>query len=72
LSANGGPGTRVSLWAGQGYRWLQVFTGDPLAPDRRAGIMLAGGIVEIFLGVNAAGKSLEQVTKPLTSVDEKT
>ena len=28
-------GTRVGLWAGQGYRWLQVFTGDPLGPDRR-------------------------------------
>jgi aldose 1-epimerase len=28
-------GTRVSLWAGPGYRWLQVFTGDPLGPDRR-------------------------------------
>ena len=26
---------RVSLWAGPGYRWLQVFTGDPLPPDRR-------------------------------------
>ena len=36
-----------------------------------AGIMLIGGLVEIFLGVQAAGKSLEQVTKPLTSVDEK-
>lgn len=35
LTANGGPGTRVGLWAGQGYRWLQVFTGDPLEPDRR-------------------------------------
>jgi aldose 1-epimerase len=23
------------LWAGEGYRWLQVFTGDPLGPDRR-------------------------------------
>jgi hypothetical protein len=34
-----------------------------------AGIMIIGGLVEIFLGVNAAGKSLEQVTKPLTSVD---
>ena len=34
-----------------------------------AGIMLIGGLVEVFLGVNAAGKSLEQVTKPLTSVD---
>ncbi|HYA53136.1 MAG TPA: MFS transporter, partial [Streptosporangiaceae bacterium] len=36
-----------------------------------AGIMIIGGLVEIFLGVNAAGKSLEQVTKPLTSVDDK-
>ena len=35
LAANGGPGTRAGLWAGQGYRWLQVFTGDPLKPDRR-------------------------------------
>jgi hypothetical protein len=34
-----------------------------------AGIMLIGGLVEVFLGINAAGKSLEQVTKPLTSVD---
>ena len=33
--------------------------------------MVIGGLVEIFLGVNAAGKSLEQVTKPLTSVDDK-
>jgi MFS family permease len=36
-----------------------------------AGIMVIGGLVEIFLGVNAAGKSLEQVTKPLTSVSDK-
>ena len=35
LSAEGGSGARVSLWAGEGYRWLQVFTGDPLGPDRR-------------------------------------
>src|SRR4029079_8610756 len=28
LAAPGGP--RVGLWAGDGYRWLQVFTGDPL------------------------------------------
>jgi aldose 1-epimerase len=25
----------VRLWAGEGYRWLQVFTGDPLGPDLR-------------------------------------
>ena len=35
LAADGGSGARVSLWADQGYRWLQVFTGDPLGPDRR-------------------------------------
>jgi aldose 1-epimerase len=35
LAAAGGTGARVSLWAGEGYRWLQVFTGDPLGPDRR-------------------------------------
>ena len=28
-------GTRVGLWAGRGYPWLQVFTGDPLSPGRR-------------------------------------
>jgi aldose 1-epimerase len=32
LAANG---SQVSLWAGQGYGWLQVFTGDVLGPDRR-------------------------------------
>jgi aldose 1-epimerase len=31
LSADSG---RVSLWVGQGYRWLQVYTGDSLPPDR--------------------------------------
>jgi aldose 1-epimerase len=25
----------VGLWAGPGYRWLQVFTGDSLGPDLR-------------------------------------
>jgi aldose 1-epimerase len=28
-------GRRVSFWAGQGYQWLQVFTGDPLDPPHR-------------------------------------
>jgi aldose 1-epimerase len=27
--------TGVALWADQGYRWLQVFTGDPLGPELR-------------------------------------
>jgi aldose 1-epimerase len=35
LAAKGGEGSRVSLWADQGYRWLQVFTGDPLGEDLR-------------------------------------
>ncbi len=30
-----GPATELSLWAGPGYRWLQVFTGDPLGPEAR-------------------------------------
>src|SRR6476659_1258725 len=32
-----------------------------------AGIMMIGGVVEILFGINAEGKSLEDVTKPLTS-----
>ena len=35
LAADGEAGPRVGLWAGEGYGWLQVFTGDPLGPDRR-------------------------------------
>ena len=35
LAANSGSGTRVGLWVGQGYGWLQVFTGDPLEPTHR-------------------------------------
>ncbi len=30
-----GPGAELRFWAGPGYRWLQVFTGDPLGPDQR-------------------------------------
>jgi aldose 1-epimerase len=29
-----GGGLRLGLWAGPGYNWLQVFTGDPLGPDQ--------------------------------------
>src|SRR5262245_23686168 len=35
-----------------------------------AGIMMLGGVVEIAFGINAEGKSLESVTKPLTATDE--
>jgi MFS family permease len=34
-----------------------------------AGIMITGGVVEWLIGINAEGKSLESVTKPLTSID---
>ena len=32
-------------------------------------IMVIGGVVEIVFGINAEGKSLEDITKPITSVD---
>ena len=35
-----------------------------------AGIMILGGVVEIVFGINAEGKSLEAVTRPLTAIDE--
>jgi aldose 1-epimerase len=31
----GAAGLEVSFWAGQGYQWLQVFTGDALDPPHR-------------------------------------
>jgi aldose 1-epimerase len=35
----GNGGTQVALWAGPGYQWLQVFTGDTLDPvHRRRGL----------------------------------
>jgi aldose 1-epimerase len=35
LARLAGPDTSLALWAGSGYRWLQVFTGDPLGPAAR-------------------------------------
>jgi hypothetical protein len=35
-----------------------------------AAIMLLGGIVELLIGINAEGKSLEAVTKPLTAAGD--
>jgi MFS family permease len=32
-----------------------------------AGIMMIGGVVELLLGIDAEGKSLEEITKPLTA-----
>ena len=34
-----------------------------------AAIMIAGGLVEVFLGVNAERQPLESITRPLTAVD---
>jgi aldose 1-epimerase len=34
-----GSAARVSLWAGDGYRWLQVFTADPLGPELRRQVL---------------------------------
>ena len=33
-----------------------------------AGVMIVGGLVEVFLGIDAEGKSLEDVAKPLSAV----
>jgi MFS family permease len=35
-----------------------------------AAIMMIGGVVELLIGINAEGKSLEAVTKPLTAADD--
>jgi hypothetical protein len=35
------------------------------------GVMIIGGVVEVFLGVDAEGKPLEQVARPLTAVGSK-
>lgn len=35
LAVLAGPDADVTLWAGHGYGWLQVFTGDPLKPEAR-------------------------------------
>jgi hypothetical protein len=35
-----------------------------------AALMVAGGIVAIFLGVHAEGETLENIAKPLTAEDD--
>jgi MFS family permease len=35
-----------------------------------AAIMMFGGVIEILFGIDAEGKSLEDITKPLTATDE--
>jgi MFS family permease len=34
-----------------------------------AGLMIAAGLVELFLGVNAEGRSLEDIATPLSAED---
>jgi hypothetical protein len=31
--------------------------------------MIVGGVVELLIGINAEGKSLEAVTRPLTAAE---
>jgi MFS family permease len=35
-----------------------------------AGVMIAGGLVEVFIGIDAEGKSLEDVANPLSAVKQ--
>jgi MFS family permease len=35
-----------------------------------AALMIAGGVIEIFLGVKAEGQSLEDIAAPLTAEDQ--
>jgi hypothetical protein len=45
--------------------YTEVFWGYLLG----AALMVAGGLVEAFLGLDVAGKGLEEIAKPLTATD---
>jgi MFS family permease len=49
---------------GEGHDPQKLFLGYLIG----AGVMVAGGIVELFLGVDAEGRSLEEVAPPLSAV----
>ncbi|MCH9815853.1 MAG: MFS transporter [Actinomycetia bacterium] len=51
---------------GDGSDPFRLFVGYLVA----AGIMVIGGLVEVFLGINAEGRSLEDITEPLNAVDD--
>ena len=51
---------------GDGSSKTGLFIGNVIG----GAIMVFGGIIEIIFGINAEGKSLETVTKPLTSTGE--
>jgi MFS family permease len=54
------------------YGWLIGDGGEPgklfIGYLIGAGVMIVGGVVEVFLGVDAEGKSLEHVAPPLSAV----
>ena len=51
---------------GNGQDHFRLFIGYLIG----AAVMMIGGLVEVFLGVNAEGKSLEDVASPLSSVSQ--
>ena len=56
----------VGALIGDGTNRTGLFIGYLLG----AVIMAAGGVIELIFGINAEGQSLENVTKPLSSVDK--
>jgi MFS family permease len=56
------------------YGWLIGDGSDPtglyIGYVIGGGIMIFGGIIELIFGIKAEGKSLESITKPLTSTNE--
>jgi MFS family permease len=51
---------------GTGQDHFRLFVGYLIG----AGVMMLGGTVELFLGVAAEGRSLEDVASPLSTVDD--
>jgi MFS family permease len=51
---------------GDGQDHFKLFIGYLIG----AGVMIIGGVVEIFLGISAEGQSLEDVASPLSSVSK--
>src|SRR5206468_2603668 len=48
---------------------LLAIAGVVLGDLNAVSLMVAGGLVEVFLGVRAEGQSLENIAKPLTAED---
>ncbi len=58
--------TQIGRWLGPGGTGTNR-TGLFIGYVVGGAIMVLGGIVELLIGIKAEGKSLESVTKPLTS-----